>query len=63
MVHLCPWDLHRCFLRRCGSVDSSGAVVVCRRHGNPQGYFLPRKVGGCGLSLLQIWAVRKRGEM
>jgi hypothetical protein len=60
LVHLCPWDLHRCYVSSCGSIDSFGVVVVCRRHGNPQGYHLPRKAGGSSLSIIQIWALSKR---
>ena len=60
LVRLCPWDLHRCYQICCGSVNSSGEVVVCRRHGNPQGYHLPRMAIRSNLSLIQLWALSRK---
>ena len=62
LVHLCPWDLHRCYQICCGSVNSSGVVVVCGRHRNPSGYCLPKMAVRSSLSLIQLWALSRKGR-
>lgn len=35
----------RCYWSGCSSLDSMGSVVICSLVPNPNGYFLPRRVG------------------
>lgn len=51
----------RCFHPSCDFLDGLGMVGICLYHGHVSGRDTPRRVGGSGLSLLQIWALRKRG--
>jgi len=60
MVQICPWDCRRCRQLHCGSLDPSGVVVVCPRHGNPLGYHLPRLAVRSSLSLIQLWALARK---
>jgi hypothetical protein len=60
LVKLCRFTGYRCYRSSCSIFDrNSGDVGVCSHHLNPDGFLLPRRVSGAGLSILQIWATRR----
>jgi hypothetical protein len=61
-MKLCPWHIgRRCYVSSCSLFYlSSGDVGCCPAHGNPDGYFMPKKVVGSHLSIIQIWASSRK---
>lgn len=52
----------RCYSSTCSVFDcSSGSISACPVHPNPRGFFMCRRAVRSCLSLIQIWALRKKG--
>ena len=57
---VCRYSGFVCHRSSCSIFDcASGNVGVCLRHLNPSGFLVPRRVSGSGLSLLQIWSLKR----
>ena len=60
MSRICRFSGCFCSRSSCSVFDCvSGNVGVCLQHLNPDGFLLPRRVSGSGLSLLQIWSLKR----